>query len=351
MYHKSLQDFIRPSGLSVDEETHTANYGKFVCAPLERGFGITIGNSLRRVLLSSIYGAAITSVRIDGVLHEFSVVPGAVEDVTDIILNLKGVRLKLHNVESAKMFIEQDQEGDALAGNIVTDHTVTILNPEHYIAHVSKGGHLKMEMVAATGRGYVTTDRRPRENTSPGAILIDAMYSPIQKVSYAVTPARVGQSLDYDTLTMEITTDGSITPENALSYAARIIQDHMALFIGSEEEPQYVEPPARVQLPVDMELVEKLNMKVDELELTVRSTNCLKNIGIQYIGELVTIKESELLKTKNFGKKSLQEIKMMLEEQNLHLGMNVEELPQVMRDQFLFTLPVKLQKDNCKPKG
>lgn len=350
MYHKNLQDFIRPSGLSVDEETHTANYGKFVCAPLERGFGITIGNSLRRVLLSSIYGAAITSVRIDGVLHEFSVVPGVVEDVTDIVLNLKGVRLKLHNVESANMFIKQDQEGDVLAGNIVTDHTVIILNPEHYIAHVSKGGHLKMEMVAATGRGYVTTDRRPRENTSPGAILIDAMYSPIQKVSYAVTPARVGQSLDYDTLTMEITTDGSITPENALSYAARIIQDHMALFIGSEEEPQYVEPPARAQLPVDMELVEKLNMKVDELELTVRSTNCLKNIGIQYIGELVTIKESELLKTKNFGKKSLQEIKMMLEEQNLYLGMNIEELPQVMRGQFLFTLPVKLQKDNCKPK-
>jgi DNA-directed RNA polymerase subunit alpha len=348
MYNKNFQDLIRPSGLIIDEETHTSQYGKFVCAPLERGFGITIGNSLRRVLLSSISGAAITSVRIDGVLHEFSVVPGVAEDVTDIILNLKGIRLKLHNVQSAKLSIDQDQEADVLAGNIITDHTVTILNSDHYIAHVMKGGHLKMEMVATAGRGYVTTERRAGENRAPGTILIDAMYSPIEKVSYAVTPARVGQSLDYDTLTMEIMTDGSVSPESALSYAARIIQDHMGLFIHFQEEPQYREISSKIEEPVDLELVEKCNMKVDELELTVRSTNCLKNIGIQYIGELVTIKESELLKTKNFGKKSLQEIKMILEEQNLRLGINLEELPQGLRDQFLFTLPVKLEKDNCK---
>jgi len=348
MYDKDLHDLIRPSGLIIDEDTHTKNYGKFVCAPLERGFGITLGNSLRRVLLSSISGAAITSVRIDGVLHEFSVVPGVVEDVTDIILNIKGVRIKLHNMESAKLLVEQDREGDVLAGNIITAHNATILNPEHYIAHVSKGGHLKMEMVATVGRGYVTTEKRSKDNTSPGTILIDAMYSPIQKVSYAVTPSRVGQSLDYDTLTMEIMTDGSISPENALSYAAKIIQDHMGLFINFHEEPQYREFSGKIEEPVDMELVEKLNLKVDELELTVRSTNCLKNIGIQYIGELVTIKESELLKTKNFGKKSLQEIKMILEEQNLSLGMNIEELPQIIRDQFLFTLPVSLEHDSCE---
>ncbi len=351
MYVKNWLDLMRPSGLMVDEETHTSSYGKFVCAPLEKGFGITIGNSLRRVLLSSICGAAITSVSIDGVLHEFSVVPGVVEDVTDIILNLKGVRIKLHQVESAKMYIDQDQEGDIFAGNIVTGLTAEIFNPEHYIAHVSKGGHLKMEMEATMGRGYVTTDKHPINNTSPGTILVDAMHSPVQKVSYAVTPARVGQSLDYDTLTMEIWTDGSTSPEDTLSYAAKIIQEHMSLFINFQEEPRHQTVPAYTEEPVDMELVEKLNMKVDELELTVRSTNCLKNIGIQYIGELVTIKESELLKTKNFGKKSLNEIKIMLEEQNLRLGMNIDELPQGVRDSLNLTLPVKLKKENCAPKS
>ena len=204
-----------------------------------------------------------------------------------------------------------------------------------------------MEMVATMGRGYVTTDKRPGEIVSSGTILIDAMYSPVQKVNYAVTPARVGQSLDYDTLTMEITTDESISPENALSYAAKIIQDHMGLFIQVQEEPHYKEVSSKSEEPLDMDLVEKLNMKVDELELTVRSTNCLKNIGIQYIGELVTIKESELLKTKNFGKKSLQEIKIILEEQNLHLGMNLEEFPQGILEQFLFMLPVTLEKNDC----
>lgn len=345
MYVKNWQSLMRPSGLKLDDETYTATHGKFVCAPLEKGFGITIGNSLRRVLLSSIYGAAITSVKIDGVLHEFSVVPGVVEDVSDIILNLKGVRIKLHNVESVKMYIDQDQEGDVLAGNIITDHNTEILNPDHYIGHVSKGGHLKMEMEASMGRGYVTIDKQTRNDSSPGKILVDAMHSPIQKVSYAVTPARVEQSLDYDTLTMEIWTDGSVSPEDALSYAAKIIQEHMALFIRFPEEPLQEEVQEKSEEPLDMELVEKLNMKVDELELTVRSTNCLKNIGIQYIGELVTIKESDLLKTKNFGKKSLNEIKMMLEEQNLHLGMNLDELPQSVIDKLHMNLSPKQQKD------
>ncbi|MBW2145519.1 MAG: DNA-directed RNA polymerase subunit alpha [Deltaproteobacteria bacterium] len=349
MYVKNWEGLMRPSGLTVDEDTHTHSYGKFVCAPLEKGFGITLGNALRRVLLSSICGAAITSVRIDGVLHEFSVVQGVVEDVTDIILNLKGVRVKLHGVESAKMRIDQDQEGDIFAGNIVTDHTTEILNPEHYIAHVSKGGHLKMEMEATMGRGYVTMDKHSGNNTPPGTIPVDSMHSPVQKVSYSVTPARVGQSLDYDTLTMEIWTDGSASPEDTLSYAAKIIQEHMSPFINFQEEPHHQALPAETEESVDMELVEKLSMKVDELELTVRSTNCLKNIGIQYIGELVTIKESDLLKTKNFGKKSLNEIKVMLEEQNLRLGMNVDELPQGVRDQLNLTLPAKLKKDGCVP--
>lgn len=344
---KNWKDLVKPKFIEVDEETHSNTYGKFVCAPLERGFGITIGNALRRILLSSICGAAITAVRIDGVLHEFSVIPGVLEDVTQIILNLKGVRVKLlNNVEKAVMHLDVSGESDVRAGDITTDGNVEILNPDHYIAHLAEDAKLKMEIEATLGRGYVPVEKREGEEHPPGTILVDALYSPIKKVNYTVTPARVGQSLDYDTLTMEIWTDGSVLPEDALVYAARIMREYLNLFTNFEEEIEEEEEEVE-EAEIDTELIEKLNTKVDELELTVRATNCLKNMGIQYIGELVQIRESDLLKAKNFGKKSLNEIKAVLEDIGLELGLNYDELPAAVKSQLKFgktVLSVESQK-------
>ena len=319
--HKNWRELMKPRKVDIDAESHTEHYGKFVCEPLERGFGITIGNSLRRILLSSLQGAAITNVRIDGVAHEFSTVPGVVEDVTDIILNLKDVRLRTHAEGPKTLRIDAEGEGEVKAGNIIADPTIEIMNPEHHIATLSKDGRLKMEMVVKTGRGYVSADRNKEEDQPIGVIPIDAIFSPVRKVNYTVGYARVGQKTDYDKLTLEIWTDSSIRPEDAVAYASKILKDQVSIFINFEEGDEPVEREERAE---EEKLNENLYRSVDELELSVRSANCLKNANIRYIGDLVQKSEAEMLKTKNFGRKSLNEIKSILAEMNLHLGMKLD---------------------------
>ncbi len=326
MYQKSLKDLIRPKRLEVETETLTPFYGKFIAEPFERGFGITIGNSLRRVLLSSLQGAAIVSVKFDGVLHEFSTVPGVKEDVTEIILNLKEVRLKLHT-EGPKT-IRLKTEGPKLlkAGDIQTGDAVEVLNPEHYIATLSKDAKLSMEMVVKMGRGYVPAERNKEENQSIGAIPMDAIFSPIKKVNYTVTNARVGQITDYDKLNLEVWTDGSLSPEEAVAHGARILRNQLSIFITFEEEEE-----AEMTISEEQDEMEKQNenlfRSVDELELSVRSANCLKHANIKLIGDLVQKTEAEILATKNFGRKSLNEIKEILGEMGLSLGMKLEKWP------------------------
>jgi DNA-directed RNA polymerase subunit alpha len=319
--HKNWRELMKPKKVDIDTGSHTDFYGKFVCEPLERGFGITIGNSLRRILLSSLQGTAITNVRIEGVAHEFSTVPGVVEDVTDIILNLKEVRLRSHAEGPKTLRIESEGEGEVKASDIIADATVEIMNPDHHIATLSKDGRLKMEMVAKTGRGYVPADRNKEEDQPIGVIPIDAIFSPVRKVNYTVGYARVGQKTDYDKLTLEVWTDGSVKPDDAMAYAAKILKDQVSIFINFEEEPEPAEGEDRGE---EEALNENLYRSVDELELSVRSANCLKNANIRYIGDLVQRSEAEMLKTKNFGRKSLNEIKSILAEMNLHLGMKLE---------------------------
>jgi DNA-directed RNA polymerase subunit alpha len=310
----------------MEKETLSPFYGKFVSEPFERGFGITIGNSLRRILLSSLQGAAITSVKIDGVLHEFSTLPGVKEDVTEIILNLKEVRLKLHTEGPKTIRVKTEGSRVLKAGDIVTGDAVEILNPEHYIATLSRDGKLSMEMVVKMGRGYVPAERNKEETQPIGTIPIDAIFSPIKKVNYTVTNARVGQITDYDKLTLEVWTDGSLNPEEALAHAAKILRDQLSIFYTFEEEEE-----AEVAIPEDQEETEKLNenlfRSVDELELSVRSANCLKHANIKLIGDLVQKTEAEILATKNFGRKSLNEIKDILNEMGLSLGMKLENWP------------------------
>jgi DNA-directed RNA polymerase subunit alpha len=310
----------------MEKETLSPFYGKFVSEPFERGFGITIGNSLRRILLSSLQGAAITSVKIDGVLHEFSTLPGVKEDVTEIILNLKEVRLKLHTEGPKTIRVKTEGSKVLKAGDIVTGDAVEILNPEHYIATLSRDGKLSMEMVVKMGRGYVPAERNKEETQPIGTIPIDAIFSPIKKVNYTVTNARVGQITDYDKLTLEVWTDGSLNPEEALAHAAKILRDQLSIFYTFEEEEE-----AEVAIPEDQEETEKLNenlfRSVDELELSVRSANCLKHANIKLIGDLVQKTEAEILATKNFGRKSLNEIKDILNEMGLSLGMKLENWP------------------------
>ncbi len=319
--HKNWRELMKPKKVDIDAETHDEFYGKFVCEPLERGFGITIGNSLRRILLSSLQGAAITSVRIEGVAHEFSTVPGVVEDVTDIILNLKEVRLRVHAEGPKVLRIDAEGEGEVKAGDIIGDPTVEIMNPDHHIATLSKDGRLRMEMVAKTGRGYVPADRNKEEDQPIGVIPIDAIFSPVRKVNYTVGYARVGQKTDYDKLTLEVWTDGAVKPEDAVAYAAKILKDQVSIFINFEEEE---EPTDKEERAEDEKLNENLYRSVDELELSVRSANCLKNANIRYIGDLVQRSEAEMLKTKNFGRKSLNEIKSILADMNLNLGMKID---------------------------
>jgi DNA-directed RNA polymerase subunit alpha len=323
---KSWKDLIRPKRLEVEKETLTPFYGKFTAEPFERGLGITIGNSLRRLILSSLQGAAITSVKIDGVLHEFSTIPGTKEDVTEIILNLKEVRLKLHTEGPKTIRVKAEGSKVLKAGDILTGDAVEILNPDHYIATLSRDGKLAMEMVVKMGRGYVPAERNKEENQPIGTIPMDAIFSPIKKVNYTVTNARVGQITDYDKLNLEVWTDGSLNPEEAIAHAAKILKDQLSIFITFEEEEE-----AEMSYSEDEEEKEGVNenllRSVDELELSVRSANCLKHANIKLIGDLVQKTEAEILATKNFGRKSLNEIKDILTEMGLNLGMKLENWP------------------------
>lgn len=318
------RDLIKPRGIYVDQESLTNTYGKFVAEPLERGFGITLGNSLRRVLLSSLQGAAITSVKIEGVDHEFSTIPEVTEDVTDIILNLKEVRLRMHTLETRPLRIEVEGPKEVKAGDIITDPQVEILNPGHHIATVAEGGKLRIEMTCRRGRGYVPAERNKVPGQPIGTIPIDSLFSPVKKVNYQVTNARVGQQTDYDKLTLEVWTDGSVEPADAVAYAAKIIKEQVSIFINFDE----TEEPVPVEAPkAEEKLNENLFRSVDELELSVRSANCLQNANIKTIGDLVQKTEAEMLKTKNFGRKSLKEIKEILAEMGLSLGMKLENWP------------------------
>ncbi|HVO66463.1 MAG TPA: DNA-directed RNA polymerase subunit alpha [Syntrophales bacterium] len=321
---KSWRSLIRPKRIDIDENTHTRFYGEFTCQPLERGFGITLGNAIRRVLLSSIQGAAIVSVKIDGVLHEYSTISGVKEDVTDIILNLKGVRLKLNQDGPRVVHIDTSRDGVVTASDIITDGTVEILNPDHYIATLSGGKKFKAELVVKTGKGYVPARSERAADQPEGTINIDATFTPIKKVNYTVTHARVGQVADYDRLVIEVWTDGSVLPEDALAYAAKILKGQLDIFINFDE----VDEEEQLEVVEEKESVnENLLRQVDDLELSVRSANCLKNAGINLIGELVQKTEAEMLKTKNFGRKSLNEIKEILAEMGLSFGMRLDFPP------------------------
>lgn len=320
---RNWSSLIRPKRVDVDEATHTRFYGEFTIQPLERGFGITLGNALRRVLLSSIQGAAITSIKIDGVLHEFSTIPGVKEDVTDVILNLKGVRFKLGAADTKVVKFNVTSAGVITAGDIITDGTIEVLNPDHYIATLSGGGSLKAEMVVKMGKGYIAAKKELEPDQPEGTINIDAIFSPIKKVNYVVSHARVGQITDYDKLVLEVWTDGSLNPGDAIAYSAKILKQQLDVFINFEE----VEEDAAPEQDEDGKgnVNEILMRSVEDLELSVRSANCLKNAGINTIGELVQKTEAEMLKTKNFGRKSLSEIKDILNEYGLAFGMKPED--------------------------
>ena len=323
-FYKNWSELIQPNRLEVDRESHTESYGKFVCQPLERGFATTIGNSLRRILLSSIQGAAITSVRIDGALHEFTAIPGILEDVTEIILNLKEVRLRLNSVEGKTVRISKKSKGPVTAADIISDGSVEVMNPEKHICTIPGKGNFEAELEVKWGKGYRPAELNKTEEQPIGVIPIDSVFTPVKKVKYIVTQARVGQQTDYDKLTLEVHTDGSVKPENALAYAAKILKEHMTIFINFDEdkaEPEIEETEESEETPHN----ENLYRTVEDLELSVRSANCLKNANITYIGELVQRTEAEMLKTKNFGRKSLNEIKQLLEEMELSLGMKIDE--------------------------
>ncbi len=314
--------FQKPKRLAVDTESQNDKYARFWAQPFERGFGTTIGNSLRRVLLSSIEGAAITAVKIEGVLHEFQSIPGVVEDATDIILNLKQVPFKLSGDGPKAIYLKADQAGEVTSGMIEADGDVEVLDKNVHIATVSEGGRLEMEMRLKRGRGYVAADKNFDEDLGLGFIPIDSVHSPVRKVNYSVEAARLGQITDYDKLNLEVWTNGSITPADALGLSAKLLKDHMNIFINFEEEMEAAAAEADRKPEIRNE---NLNRSVEELELSVRSYNCLKNANIQTIGELVQKTESEMLKTKNFGRKSLNEIKEILASMGLSLGMRIDE--------------------------
>ena len=328
---RNWRELIKPKSIVMEEENHSSFYGKFVCEPLERGFGITIGNSLRRILLSSLQGAAIVSAKFDNVVHEFSSIPGVMEDVTEIILNLKELNFKLIDVEESVLNLSVEGEGLVTAGDIDPNESVEILDPNKPIATLSKKGKLNIEMVVKMGKGYVPAEKDSGSTNEIGNILIDASFSPIKKVNYVVTNARVGQKTDYDKLTMEIFTDGSVLPEDAIAYSAKILKEQMTPFINFEEE---TEPDEVEEEEEGDKLNENLFRPVSELELSVRSANCLKNAEITMIGELVQKTEGEMLKTKNFGRKSLNEIKTILSEMGLSLGMKLDKFPSAVSEKL-----------------
>jgi DNA-directed RNA polymerase subunit alpha len=315
--------FQRPKRLEFERETLTERFGRFYAQPFERGFGTTIGNAMRRVLLSSIEGAAVTAVRIDGVLHEFSPIPGVVEDATDIILNLKQIPLKMHVDQTKTLYLRADKGGEVKARDIETDADVEILEPDAHIATVADGGKLHMEMRVKRGRGYISADKNFDEDLGIGWIPVDSVHSPIKKVNYLVEAARLGQTTDYDKLTIDVWSNGSISPRDAVSLAAKLLRDHMSIFVSLEETGD-LQAESSSEQPRAV-LNENLDKSVEELELSVRSYNCLKNANIRTIRELVQKTEAEMLKTKNFGRKSLNEIKEILGSMGLSLGMRLDQ--------------------------
>jgi DNA-directed RNA polymerase subunit alpha len=321
---RNWRELIRPRRLEVDEDTLTSTYGRFHCEPLERGFGTTLGNSLRRVLLSSLQGAAITSIRINGVLHEFSTIPGVMEDVAAIVLNLKDVRVRMNSQGPKTLRVRKSGDGIVTAGDLISDdQTVEIVNPGHKICTLGPESTFEMEATVSLGKGYVLADKNKTEEMAIGTIPIDSVFSPVRRVNYTVTPARVGRETDFDRLNLELWTDGAIDPADAVAFAAKILKEQLSIFINFEEQAELPSAHADEPEPLNANLFKS----VDELELSVRSANCLQNANIRFIGELVQKTEAEMLKTKNFGRKSLNEIKETLASLGLSLGMTIDNLP------------------------
>jgi DNA-directed RNA polymerase subunit alpha len=336
---KNWQDLIKPSKLEIAHGRQKNKVATMVAEPLERGFGMTLGNALRRVLLSSLQGAAITTLHIDGVLHEFSSIPGVREDVTNIILNVKEIALRVHSVGVKRMVLKKEGPGQIKASDIEASSEVEILNPDHVICTLDQGASIRMEFTASMGKGYVPSERNRPDDAPIGLIPVDSLFSPVKKVSYKLENTREGQSLNNDKLTMTVETDGSVSAEDSVALAARILQDQLAVFINFEEPKKAIEESAKhPELAFNAALLKK----VDELELSVRSANCLKNDNIVYIGDLIQKTEAEMLRTPNFGRKSLNEIKEVLASMGLHLGMevpnwppeNIEDLAKRFEDQY-----------------
>ena len=329
----TAQGIVKPKRLEFDKKNKSECYGKLSAGPFERGYGVTIGNSLRRMLLSSIEGAAIVAVKFEGIFHEFSSMPGVVEDITEIILNLKQVNLKLNSdADYKRVYIKASNSGTICAKDIIADPDVEVLNPDLPILTIDKATEVEVEMIVRKGRGYVPADRHNIENESVHMIPVDSSFSPIEKITYHIENTRVGQSTDYDSLVMELWTNGAITPEDAVAHAAKIVKDHMQIFINFDEEPEPVQPQVDEKKQI---VLTNMSNCLEELELSVRSYNCLKNANIQTIAELVQKTDGEMLKTRNFGRKSLNEIKEILEDMGLHLGMKVDEedLKQILQAQ------------------
>lgn len=335
---KNWQDLIKPTKLDVVSGGDPKRVATIVAEPLERGFGLTLGNALRRVLMSSLQGAAVTAIQIDGVLHEFSSIPGVREDVTDIVLNIKGMALRMGGEGPKRMVLKASGPGEVTAGMIETGHDIEVMNPDLVICTLGDGAAINMELTVNTGKGYVPAVQNRPDDPPIGLIPVDALFSPVRKVTYKVEDARVGQVTDYDKLVMELQTNGAVTPEDSVALAARILQDQLQRFINFEEPEAAVEAERRDELPFNKNLLRK----VEELELSVRSANCLKNDNIVYIGDLVQKTEAEMLRTPNFGRKSLNEIKEVLAQMGLHLGMeipnwppeNIEELAKKLEEPF-----------------
>lgn len=323
MIQKNWQELIKPSKLQVEAGADASRVATVVAEPLERGFGMTLGNSLRRVLLSSLQGAAVTAIQIEGVLHEFSSIPGVREDVTDIILNVKNLGLRMHGEGPKRMHLRATGPGEVKAGMIEAGHDIEIMDPDLVLCTLDEGAKLNVEFTVETGKGYVPASQNRPEDSPIGLIPIDAIFSPVKKVAYKVENTRVGQVTDYDKLSMVVETNGAVTPDDSVALAARILQDQLQLFINFEEPTLVVEEEKKDELPFNKNLLRK----VDELELSVRSANCLKNDNIIYIGDLVQKTEAEMLRTPNFGRKSLNEIKEVLSQMGLHLGMEIPNWP------------------------
>jgi DNA-directed RNA polymerase subunit alpha len=322
-YYKFWRELIRPKGFEIDRESFTETFGRFTVRPLERGYGVTLGNSLRRILLSSMMGSAVSAVKIEGVLHEFSTIPDVLEDVTDIVLNLKQVRFKQHDAEPKTLRITKNGPGAVTAADIQLSDGIAVLNPEQHIATLGKDAKFNAEIIVRYGRGYVEAEAYKKE-LPIGFISVDSLHSPIRRVNYSVSNARVGQRTDYDSLEMEVWTDGSLKPDEAVALGSKILKEQLQIFLTFDED---LEPKEEEVYTSSPKLNDNLFRSVDDLELTVRSSNCLKNANIRFIGELVTKSEAEMLKTKNFGRKSLNEIKAILISMGLNLGMKIEGWP------------------------